>query len=55
MAPSIPTHRPLFTSTRVASAVALLSVLSSVILLVLSPTDDAHGSALACAAMTVVR
>ena len=50
MAPCIPTHRPFFTAIRVASTVAVLSMISSLVLLLYSPTEAYTGTAIACAA-----
>ena len=50
MAPCIPTHRPLFTATRVATAVAVASMISSLVLLLYAPTEASSGTAIACAA-----
>ena len=50
MAPTIPTHRPLFTATRVASAVAAVSLASSLVLLLYAPDSAQSSAALACAA-----
>jgi hypothetical protein len=50
MAPSIPTCRPLFTAARVATAVAVVSIISSLVLLVYAPADAASATAIACAA-----
>jgi hypothetical protein len=50
MAPCIPTYRPLFTEGRVAAAVAIVAVLSSLVLLLFAPSDDLRSVAVACAA-----
>ena len=50
MAPSIPTYRPIFTATRIATAVAVVSIVSSLVLLTYAPADAASGTAVACAA-----
>ena len=50
MAPSIPTYRPFFTATRIASAVAAVSMISSLVLLAYAPADAASDTAIACAA-----
>lgn len=52
MAPSIPTHRPLFTPTRVSILVAVASVLCSVILVLNMPGEAAASALLACASGT---
>jgi hypothetical protein len=50
MAPCIPTHRPWFTANRVATAVAVVSMISSLVLLLYAPADAESGTAIACAA-----
>jgi hypothetical protein len=50
MAPSIPTFRPVFTATRIAAAVAIVSMASSLVLLMYAPADAASATNVACAA-----
>jgi len=45
MTPSVPTYRPVFTATRIATAVAVVSFVSSLALLMYSSADAA---AVAC-------